>query len=416
MKNNTIAYIEFPGSNTENETANILKKHGMSPHPHPWNEPPRLLSEYAGYVILGGFSFEDRSRSGIIASMEPVMDEIKKQALLGKPVLGICNGAQILVESGLVPGNKDLSTIASLADNKRMIGNKIVGTGYYNTWCYIKPNPKAVSAFTKKNGSVLRVPIAHAEGRFVFSKDLEKEILNKNLTTYQYCNEGGDVLDDFPTNPNGSFNSAAAISNVSGNVMAMMPHPERTLGGETDELFEQMKNYVDSDDVFSYKALSYKSKKINIKKFVSPPEKIELLISTIIADNEAVSVQKCINKLGVDIEIKKYVHYEIGAENELDIEKVVATDVLFNPSKEYVSNIRGGSKKRRFLVRSVDDVHGTRTLQTLRGRFGFTEIVSIKRGVVWEVDINSNVSKKDVDLILNSHIFANPVSQECHEY
>ena len=76
MKNNSIAYIQFPGSNTENETVNILKKHGMLPRSHFWNDSAKLLDQYAGYVILGGFSFEDRSRSGIIASMEPVVGEL----------------------------------------------------------------------------------------------------------------------------------------------------------------------------------------------------------------------------------------------------------------------------------------------------------------------------------------------------
>ena len=128
MDKKKIAYLQFPGSNTENETKNILQKHGMIPFGHFWNDTPELLNNYDGFIILGGFSFEDRSRSGIIASLEPVVNELKKQALFGKPILGICNGAQILVESGLVPGNQDFQTLVSLTDNKRMIGNRIVGT------------------------------------------------------------------------------------------------------------------------------------------------------------------------------------------------------------------------------------------------------------------------------------------------
>ena len=89
MKNNAIAYIQFPGSNTENETVNTLKRCGFDPQPHFWNDPSDLLNNYSGYVILGGFSFEDRSRSGIIASLEPVVNKIKTQAMLGKPVLVI---------------------------------------------------------------------------------------------------------------------------------------------------------------------------------------------------------------------------------------------------------------------------------------------------------------------------------------
>ena len=415
MKNNSIAYIQFPGSNTENETINTLKRHGFDPTPHFWNDSSSLLDGYLGYIILGGFSFEDRSRSGIIASLEPVVEKLKTQALLGKPVLGICNGAQILVESGMVPANKEFDTLVSLADNKRMVGDKIVGTGYYNTWCYIKPNAKAESAFTKKNGGVLRVPIAHAEGRFIVDKGIEKLIAENNLITYQYCDKNGSVSQDFPTNPNNSFSSAAALSNVSGNVMAIMPHPERTLSGEADDIFKSMKEYVFSENKFSYKALNYRTKKIEVKNF-HKNKNTEVLVATIIADNEAISVEKCINKLGFDVKIKKYIHYDISAESNFNLNDILDTDVLFNPSKEYVTSIKEDEKSFAFLVKSLDDVHGQSVLQTLKSRFGFKELLSVERGVIWEIKINSNSPKKDVDLILNSHIFSNPISQVCHEY
>ena len=415
MKNNSIAYIQFPGSNTENETVNTLKRCGFDPKPHFWNDRSCLLEDYAGYVILGGFSFEDRSRSGIIASLEPVVNKIKAQALLGKPVLGICNGAQILVESGMIPGNEGFNTVLALADNKRAVGEKIVGTGYYNTWCYIKPNLIAKSAFVKKRGGVLRVPIAHAEGRFVVDKNMRGLVEEKNLITYQYCDKNGEVSKNFPTNPNSSFNSAAAISNVSGNVMAMMPHPERSVSGEADDIFKSMKEYIQSDSPFSYQALHYNAKKIEVKNF-EKNNNAEILVSTIIADNEAISVERCINKLGFDVKISKYVHYEISAKNNFDLSEVLKTDVLLNPSKEYVTTIKKNEKSFRFIVRNLDDIHGQSLLQTLKQRFGFKDLQSVNRGVVWEININSNFPKKDVDLILNSHIFSNPVSQVCHEY
>ena len=414
MSSKKIAFIQFPGSNTENETINMLKKHGFEPFGHFWNDPPDMLKNYAGYIILGGFSFEDRSRSGIIASLEPVMQEVKKQSLLGKPVLGICNGAQILVESGLVPGNENFNTLVSLTDNKRVVGNRIVGTGYYNKWCYIKPNEDSLSAFTKKGGKPLRVPIAHAEGRFVFDKDVEKEILHNNLITYQYCDSSGLLSKDFPTNPNGSLFSAAALSNPSGNVMAMMPHPERTLNNEAGDIFSSMKKYIESEKPFSYKALRFESKKTRVQRFEKNKNKTEVLVSTIIADNEADSVEKCINGLGINAKIKKYVHFEI--DGDIDLNSLLATDVLFNPSKEYMTKIGESSGVDRFLVRNNDDIHGQSITQTLRDRFNFTGLNSVQRSVVWEIKINSGSRKKDVDLILNSHIFANPVSQKCHEY
>jgi phosphoribosylformylglycinamidine synthase len=140
------------------------------------------------------------------------------------------------------------------------------------------------------------------------------------------------------------------------------------------------------------------------------------MVSTIIADNEAISVERCIKKLGFDVKIKKYVHYEISAQKDFDLAAVLKTDVLFNPSKEYISTIKKNEEGFRFLVRNLDDIHGQSILQTLQQRFGLKNLQRISKGVVWEININSNSPKKDVDLILNSHIFSNPVSQVCHEY
>ena len=120
--------------------------------------------------------------------------------------------------------------------------------------------------------------------------------------------------------------------------------------------------------------------------------------------------------MGVEAKVKKYVHFEIDTNEGFDIDKVVSTDVLFNPSKEYIAKTKEELGVYRFLVRNKDDIVGQSLAQTLRDRFDFSDLKSIKRGVVWEVKINSHSTKKDVDLILNSHIFSNPISQECHEY
>src|SRR5210317_162016 len=96
-----IAVIQFPGSNTERETVLAVERAGMEPVEFLWNDDYQKLANCNGYIIVGGFSYEDRARAGIIASLDPVIDVIRLQSENGKPVLGICNGAQILVESGM---------------------------------------------------------------------------------------------------------------------------------------------------------------------------------------------------------------------------------------------------------------------------------------------------------------------------
>ena len=411
-----IAIIQFPGSNTELETIAAIERNGMTPISHLWNEPSSNLEQYSGFILVGGFSYEDRSRSGIIASLDPIMNTLKKQALKGKPVLGICNGAQILVESGMVPGNGNFDTMVSLTENKRVKGGQVVGTGYYNTWCYLKSNEKSVSAFIDRSDmGLLHIPIAHAEGRFMMDSKLHQAVEKSNLAVYRYCDKGGSIINDFPINPNGSIDNIAALGNVAGNVMAIMPHPERTHGG--DSIFRALNNFLSTDEVFSYKALSYDCKKIKVAPFKKSKETTELLISMIIADNEAISVQKCIERLGkTSVPIKKYLHLEIEHEGPLNMDSVYETDVLFNPSKEFiVTNVKRNSGSR-FLVREKENIGGRKMKETLQKRFGFSGITNILKGTVWEINSKEKQIKKDIDLILNSHILCNPISQECHEY
>src|SRR3990167_2705379 len=226
-----IAIVQFPGSNCERETELAVKRAGMEPVAFLWNESRARIAAMDVYVLVGGFSYEDRSRAGIIAALDPVMRELKQQSELGKPVLGICNGAQVLVETGLVPGLEHNRVGMVLAENKRMAHGKILGTGFYNAWVHMRVSDTYQrNAFTRHltPRDLLHIPVAHGEGRFVMSAALLDEIKTQGLNVFQYCDAAGRVIDTFPVNPNGSMDNIAAISNKAGNVMAMMPHPERT--------------------------------------------------------------------------------------------------------------------------------------------------------------------------------------------
>ena len=178
-----IAIIQFPGSNTERETILACQRNGLDPVEFLWNEPLELLKKFQGYIIVGGFSYQDRSRAGIIAALDPVIDQIKIQAEKGKPVLGICNGAQILVESGLVPGLENYQIGISLSENKRVKNGQVVGIGYFNTWVYLKSsfnNDQCAFTRTLKPEEIINVPIAHGEGRFLLEDSLLDRLISNN--------------------------------------------------------------------------------------------------------------------------------------------------------------------------------------------------------------------------------------------
>ena len=145
-----IAIVQFPGTNCESESIRAVRLAGMEAKEFLWNEDPEKLKEFDGYFIIGGFSYEDRSRAGIISALDPLMPYIQAESEKGKPVLGICNGAQVLVETGLVPGLIDNTVGMALAVNKRVQNGKILGTGFYNTWTNVQlATPSGSCAFTK---------------------------------------------------------------------------------------------------------------------------------------------------------------------------------------------------------------------------------------------------------------------------
>ena len=198
--------------------------------------------------------------------------------------------------------------------------------------------------------------------------------------------------------------------------MAIMPHPERTINGEGDAVFRAMNKYVVEEKKYSYKALRHAAKKIVLSSFEKPSTTKEVVISMIIADNEASSVEKCAQKIGADTTIKKYLHFEIETNKKLSLEEIYKTDVLFNPSKEFVVRLGKANETKRFLVREKENIEGRRIKEILQKRFGFDGVKSVQKGVVWEIGSKRNQLKKDVDLIINSHILSNPISQVCHEY
>ena len=231
------AVITFPGSNCDRDIHVALKKFGFNNKMvwHDDNELPKCDL----VVLPGGFSYGDYLRCGSMAAKSKIMQSVINFAKSGGLVMGICNGFQILVESGLVPGCEDYKLGMALTLNKRIVNDELQGTGFYNDWRYVRPmQSSAARIFDGLIAGPIRIPLAHAEGRFVMTNELLETLKEKGASLWQYCDASGEVDDAFPENPNGSLASLAAVSNVSGNVLAMMPHPERVPAG--DVIFQSM--------------------------------------------------------------------------------------------------------------------------------------------------------------------------------
>jgi phosphoribosylformylglycinamidine synthase I len=202
-----VAVVRFPGSNCEPETCRAIERAGGAAH-YVWHRDTSLLD--ADVVILpGGFSYGDYLRSGAIARFSPIMDAIKCHAAGGGAVLGICNGFQILCEAGLLPGA--LVRNAGLKYLSRPVDVRI---------------ERADTPFTSayRPGEVIRIPVGHGDGRFVAADSVLDALEADRQVVLRYT---GPAAPDTPENPNGSMRNIAGICSPAGNVVGMMPHPER---------------------------------------------------------------------------------------------------------------------------------------------------------------------------------------------
>ncbi len=202
--------VVFPGSNCDHDAYYALKHNLGYEVLFLWHKDTSIPSEVDCVILPGGFSYGDYLRTGAIARFSPIMNEVVKFATKGGLVLGICNGFQILTESGLLPGC--LLKNISLRFICKDVYLKVVSN-----------NTPFTSLIQK--GSVLRIPIAHFEGNYYANEDVIRELEDNEQIVFQYCNREGNV--DNISNPNGSINNIAGIVNKYRNVLGMMPHPER---------------------------------------------------------------------------------------------------------------------------------------------------------------------------------------------
>jgi len=228
-----VCVLRVGGTNCDAETKQAFEELGVQAEILHANElvKRKNLLEYHVLVFPGGFSYGDYVRAGAIWAkwiMAKLDKELKAFVNENRLILGICNGFQVLVEAGFLPGFDGISPYpeAVLATN--------FPPGYNCRWVYIRHENKGKCAFTWKipHAKVLRIPVAHSEGRFMFAKEKEKKFLERlyqnDQLVFRYCDKSGEYANGhFPTNPNGSFHDIAGICNPEGTIFGLMPHPER---------------------------------------------------------------------------------------------------------------------------------------------------------------------------------------------
>ena len=222
--------VVFPGTWSDRDCHHAITTVLGHKASYVWHQD-RDLTDYDAIVLPGGFSYGDYLRAGAIARFSPVMESVVEFANKGKPVIGICNGFQILCEAGLLPGvlmRNDHLEFRCVWTNLRVETTQTIFTNEASL------------------GQSLRLPISHGEGNFQAEPDVITALEEAGRVVFRYATETGDVTD--AANPNGSANNIAGIINDSGNVLGMMPHPERAC--------EALLGSVDGNPVFESMAAS----------------------------------------------------------------------------------------------------------------------------------------------------------------
>jgi phosphoribosylformylglycinamidine synthase len=221
--------VVFPGSNCDRDVHHVLNDVVGINAEYVWHTE-KSIEDYDALILPGGFSYGDRLRAGVIAAQSPIVEAIKKKANEGLPILGICNGFQILVEAGLLPG-------ALVKNVKLKFSCKWLEMEVLNV------NTPFTNLF--RLNDQINIPIAHGEGRYIISDDKLHDLTENNQIVFKYKDQ----------NPNGSTEMIAAICNKEGNVMGLMPHPERAsepilLPNQTTSnaglIFLSLKNFLSS--------------------------------------------------------------------------------------------------------------------------------------------------------------------------
>jgi len=230
--------VVFPGSNCDHDAYHVLSKHVGQPVDFVWHEQTDL-SGFDALILPGGFSYGDYLRAGALAQFSPVMRSIKEFAASGKYVFGICNGFQILCESGLLPGalirNRSLHFVCKHV-NLRL------------------ENPNTPFTSEVEPDKILSIPIAHAEGNYTCDDETYHELEENGQIVFRYCDKNGEATDE--ANPNGARSNIAGICNLDRNVLGMMPHPERAC--------EELLGSNDGRDIFRSLAHAIRSRQPDV--------------------------------------------------------------------------------------------------------------------------------------------------------
>ncbi len=408
------AVIVFPGTTGENEAVRAFRQSGMEAETVLWNDAGMLegshSDDFDGYCLAGGMSFGDRGRGGVIAAQQPIIEVIRKGASKGKVVLGMGNGAEILVESGLIPGYDNGALACAVAEASPMDG----ATG---GWCSLRSMaPKNRSAFNRFAGG-LKLPIAQPRKRFVFGDVRVLEVVKRNSQIVFLFGEQGKGSAASPMDAE----SIAALCNPAGNVLAILPNPAQDPQGGDNPIFQSIRDWIEARSRSGYPSLGSRQSIEAIRPF--EPADIEIIVRPKSIDNEKKTVESALRARGFKANLKRYTYWSAKLRPAMDgiesAEKILESRELANPNKDWVY-VRTGGRFYQYVERKGlqpielnpagwlvvcerGNPTGMEMVKKIQ-KVSANEVESMNYGILWEVE---NAEEKAVYDIIRTKILYN---------
>jgi len=408
-----IAVIQFPGSTGERETIAALMRNGMCAKAFLWTDCVSQLSQYDGFVIVGGSTYGDLPRPGFFAAQHPIMQQLLVASEKGKPILGIGNGAHILLEKGLVPGVENHISCLALSQNRRVDFDKVLGVGICNRWVFVRPH-QAVrrNAFMLgiQSNAIFSLPIVHSHSCFTMDATWCDQLQNKGLVALQYCDRQGVVEASVSTNPSGSIANIAAVMNTAGNVLAMAVHPERSVAG--DGIFASMRDYIIEKEVMTPLAkLSVPEKQVALMAYRALNH--QWIVHESEASDKASVVQQYCDQRQLPVKVKCFQHWDVKA-TDAAVTAVESSQWLFNATSSSQVQPAAAERTVYILVQDKVDVKGQYAFQVLANHFEVNGIHQVRSGMLWQLTAQTDCIQDHVEEILQEGWLFHAVSQQAY--
>ncbi len=416
-----VAIIYFPGTTGVPQVQHALLAVGLSYQRVLWNTT-ESLSQYDAFILPAGFSFGDRIRAGVIAAHTPVMQQLCQAAQQGKPILGIGNGCNILVEAGLLPGATPLGLAGALTTNVRSKTQGIMGVGLYHSAVHIKyiaPTQRSVFTSQLALNAILPAQVNDRAGAFVFPLDLLNALERNQQILFKYCTASGTVENDFPVNPNGSQASIAGLCNPTGNVVGYIPELERDEQGAV--LFQGLRQSLAQPITPITQPLPWHPNPIIIRRYQSAIESLDFYVQTAQTQAASRSAETVLQRAGFNVHVQCQQYWEVWHDAPTErvtelMKTIINSSVLFQPQLDhYQLQWQPDNTTVTVLVRDITDYIGKYAIQQLHHQYNVTELENCLQGIIWKFTLpaTTDITERlqQVSQMLQTYLFYNPYSQ-----